>query len=32
MGRKGQRAFIEKYNWGVVEKRLVEFYETVSRK
>jgi glycosyltransferase involved in cell wall biosynthesis len=31
MGEKGQKAFIEKYNWGVVEKRLVEFYESISK-
>lgn len=31
MGENGQKAFIEKYNWGVVEKRLVEFYESIPR-
>lgn len=29
MGEKGQKAFIEKYNWSVVEKRLIEFYNSI---
>jgi len=29
MGCKGQKAFAEKYNWGVVEKNLVQFYESI---
>lgn len=31
MGAIGQKAFIEKYNWGVVEKRLLSFYESISQ-
>lgn len=30
MGEKGQKAFIEKYNWGIVEKRLLDFYDTIA--
>jgi glycosyltransferase involved in cell wall biosynthesis len=30
MGRKGQKAFAERLNWSDVEKRLVEFYESIS--
>ncbi|MCX5633512.1 MAG: glycosyltransferase family 4 protein [Phycisphaerae bacterium] len=30
MGEKGQKAFIEKYNWGIIEKHLVEFYKSIS--
>jgi len=30
MGRKGQKAFAERLNWSFVEKRLVEFYESIS--
>jgi glycosyltransferase involved in cell wall biosynthesis len=30
MGRKGQKAFAEKYNWNIVEKELVKFYESIS--
>jgi glycosyltransferase involved in cell wall biosynthesis len=29
MGRRGRRAVEEKYNWGVEEKRLLEFYGNV---
>lgn len=31
MGKIGQKAFIEKYNWSVVEKRLVRFYEEILK-
>jgi glycosyltransferase involved in cell wall biosynthesis len=30
MGRKGQKAFAERLNWNVVEKELVQFYESIS--
>jgi glycosyltransferase involved in cell wall biosynthesis len=32
MGRKGQRAFVEKYNWSIVEKRLLAFYDSIMKK
>ncbi len=31
MGVTGQNAFIEKYNWSIVEKRLVEFYDNIIK-
>jgi len=31
MGEIGQRAFIEKFNWSIVEKRLVDFYESILK-
>jgi glycosyltransferase involved in cell wall biosynthesis len=32
MGRKGQRAFVEKYNWSIFEKRLLAFYDSIMKK
>lgn len=32
MGTIGQEAFKKKYNWSIVEKRLVDFYELISKK
>jgi glycosyltransferase involved in cell wall biosynthesis len=29
MGDIGQKAFIERFNWSIVEKRLVDFYESI---
>ena len=31
MGLKGQKAFKERFNWSIVEKRLVDFYELILR-
>jgi glycosyltransferase involved in cell wall biosynthesis len=30
MGQRGQQLFKEQFNWSVVEKRLVEFYDKVA--
>jgi len=30
MGRKGQEAFEKKYNWGIIEKDFVTFYESIA--
>ena len=29
LGNNGRRAFLERYNWGNMEKRLYEVYESV---
>jgi glycosyltransferase involved in cell wall biosynthesis len=31
LGDIGQQAFIERFNWSIVEKRLVDFYESILK-
>ncbi len=30
MGRNGQRAVYEKYNWGIEESKLLQFYKQLT--
>jgi glycosyltransferase involved in cell wall biosynthesis len=31
MGENGRRAVLEKYNWSIEEKKLIQFYEEVLK-